>query len=73
LLIVVIIGAVTSFLAWKYTTPATFDLEIIRRPKNPPGTTTNTVTFVGQKCVFLVVVENEESLLQGSLGLGEAI
>lgn len=72
-LVVVAICAVASFLAWRYSTPAPFDLEIIRRPRDPPGTAANTLAIAGQRCVFLVVVEDEERLMQGSLGLGEAI
>ena len=72
-LIVIAICAVAGFLAWKYSTPAPFDLEIIRRPRDPPGTAANTIAIAGQRCVFLVVVEDEERLMQGNLGLGEAI
>ena len=72
-LIVVLICAVASFLAWKYSTPTPFDLEIIRRPRDPPGTAENTEAFAGQKCVFLVFVEDEERFWYGSLSLGEAI
>ena len=63
-LMVVVICAVASFLAWKYSTPAPFDLEIVRRPRDSPGTAANTEAVAGQRCVFLVVIEDEERLLQ---------
>jgi hypothetical protein len=72
-LIVVIIGIVASFLVWKYTAPAQFNLEIISRPRNILSASTKTIVVAGQRVVFLAFVEDEERFWQGSFGLGEVI
>ena len=58
-LIVVIIGITACFYVWKYNTPAPFTLDIISRPRSPPGTSENTEAFAGQRCIFLVVVDGK--------------
>lgn len=62
-----------SVLVWQYSTPARFIMQITTRPAVPLGTEANVLTIAGQKCVFLVVVEDEEGWLQGRVGVGEVV
>lgn len=74
--VIVVIAAivvVVSVVAWKYSTPASFTLKVIRRPRTPLGTDVNVLAVAGQKCVFLVGFEDGEGWLQRSAGVGEAV
>jgi hypothetical protein len=70
--VIIVVGGIIGVLAWYYTTPAPFRMQVISRPANALGTEVNIMSIVGQKCVFLVVVEDKEGL-QGGVGLGEAV
>jgi len=72
--VVIVVVAVASLFVWRYATPTPFRLLVTRRPASPPGTDEADVMAVAeQRCVFLVVIEDEENWLQGSKGLGEPV
>jgi hypothetical protein len=71
--IIIVVGAVAGGLAWYYATPAPFTMQVTSRPTSPPGAANIITSISGQRCVFLVVVEEDEGWLQGLHGQGEAV
>jgi len=67
----VIVLATTAGVAWLLSTPAPFSMKVASRPNSPLGE--QVMSLAGQRCVFLVVVEDEGGWLQGVLGLGQAV
>ncbi|MCW4038575.1 MAG: hypothetical protein NWF13_07575 [Candidatus Bathyarchaeota archaeon] len=73
IVLIVVVGAVLSGVAWYYTTPAPFTMQVTSRPSTPPGQIENIQSYAGQRCVFLIGVAEEEGWLQGSSGEGTAV
>jgi len=73
IVMVVVVSAIIGGFVWYYTTPAPFTMQVTSRPSTPPGQPENIQSFAGQRCVFLVVVAEEEGWLQGSSGYGTAV
>ncbi|KON30739.1 hypothetical protein AC480_00415 [miscellaneous Crenarchaeota group archaeon SMTZ1-55] len=71
-LVLIVVGVIGG-LAWYSTTPAPFTLQVVSRPSSPPGQSEYIQSFAGQRCVFLVVVMEDEGWLQGSGGYGAAV
>jgi len=69
IVVLVVIGGV----AWYSTMPAPFTMQVVSRPSSPPGQSACIQSFTRQRCVFLVVVAEEEGWLQGNWGHGHAI
>jgi hypothetical protein len=62
-LVLIVVGVIGG-LAWYSTTPAPFTLQVVSRPSSPPGQSEYIQSFAGQRCVFLVVVMEDEGWLQ---------
>jgi hypothetical protein len=73
IVMMVFVGAILSGFSWYQTTPAPFNMQVTSRPSTPPGQSENIQSFAGQRCVFLVVVAEEEGWLQGSSGYGTVV
>jgi len=70
IVIIIVVGAIFGGFIWFNSTPAPFNMQVASRPSNPPSQTETIQSFAGQRCVFLVVVAEEEGWLQGSNGYG---
>jgi len=73
IVIIVVVGVILSSVAWHYMMPAPFTMQVTSRPTTPLGQIEHIQSFTGQRCVFLVVVAEEEGWLQGSSGYGSAV
>jgi len=71
--VLIVVGAVLSGVAWYYTTPAPFTMHVTSRPSMPPGQSENIQSFAGQRCVFLVGVAEEDGWLIGPRGVGTVV
>jgi len=71
---IIVVGAIAS-LAWLYTTPAPFSLQVNTRPTVPMGTEeeASILAIAGQRCIFPVAVTDEQGWLTGKAGLGETV
>ena len=67
---IIAVGVIVIGLKY-YVLPAPFSIEIIPRPSFPPEGKIQ--SLVGQRCVFLVVVEERENWLSGSSGYGKGL
>jgi hypothetical protein len=71
--LIVVVGAVLSGVAWYYATPAPFTMHVTSRPSTPPSQSENIHSIAGQRCVFLVGVAEEDGWPHGRRGVGTVV
>jgi len=74
--ILIVVGAIIGWYVWKYdmppAAPAQFTIQVTSRPTTPMGEAGIISAFAGQRCIFLVTI-NEQEDQQGNLGFGEPV
>jgi len=74
--VIIVVGAAIAWYVWNYAmppaAPAEFTIQVTPRPTIPMGEEGITLSFAGQRCIFLVVV-NEEEDQQTNIGFGEPV
>ncbi len=72
-MLLIVVSATLMGSMWYFTTPAPFMMQVTSRPSTPSSPSEAIQSFAGQRCVFLVVVTEEEGWLQGHQGFGTAV
>jgi hypothetical protein len=72
--ILIVVGAIIGWYVWNYATPspAQFSIQLTSRPTTPMGEEGIILAFAGQRCIFLVAI-NEQEDQQGNLGFGDPV
>ena len=72
--IIIVVGAIIAWYALYYATPAPaqFTIQVTPRPTTPMGGEGIILSLAGQRCIFIVVV-NEEEDQQSNIGFGEPV
>ncbi len=73
MMLLIMVGAILMAGVWYLTTPASFMMQVTSRPSTPSSPSEAIQSLAGQRCVFLVVVAEEEGWLQGHQGFGTAV
>ncbi len=71
--LLIVVGAILMGSVWYFTTPAPFTMQVTSRPSTPSSPSATIQSLAGQRCVFLVVVAEEEGWLQGHQGFGTPV
>jgi len=74
--ILIVVGAIIAWYVWNYAkpplAPAQFTIQVTPRPTTPMGEEGIILSLAGQRCIFLVAI-NEQEDQQSNIGFGEPV
>jgi len=58
--VIIVIAALIGTLTWYYLTPTSFSMMVTFRPRQPVGIQDGVQAMVGQRCIFLVSIKDQD-------------